>query len=71
VIVDDRGRVFASANREAGVIMWDADGKVAWKYEGPNNEGLSGPRGLAFDKTGNLLVVDEATLRVLSVKPPP
>jgi hypothetical protein len=70
VLVDDRGRVFVSANREAGVLMFDESGKIAWKYEGEPGQPLSGPRGLAFDGKGNLLVVDEATRRVLMVRMP-
>lgn len=70
VIVDSKGRVFASANREAGVLMFDSSGKLAWKYSGTPESPLAGPRGLAFDPKGILLVVDDASLRVWPIKPP-
>jgi streptogramin lyase len=70
VVVDERGRVFVSTNRVAGVYMFDAKGRPAWKYEVPKGDSLNGPRGLAFDGKGNLLVVDEATQRVLTLKMP-
>jgi hypothetical protein len=70
VAVDRNGCVFASANRVAGVHMYAPDGKELWKYEGDSAAHLSGPRGLAVDGKGNLLIVDEASLRVLSVRIP-
>ena len=70
VAVDRNGNVFVSANRVAGVHMYGPDGKEKWKYEGDALAHLSGPRGLALDDRGNLLIVDEASLRVLSVRIP-
>lgn len=70
VVVDERGRVFVSTNRVAGVYMFDAEGKPAWKHEVSEGDWLNGPRGLAFDGKGNLLVVDEATQRVVTIKIP-
>jgi DNA-binding beta-propeller fold protein YncE len=70
VALDGNGNVFVSANRVAGVHMFSRDGKEIWKYEGDSVAHLSGPRGLAVDKRGNLLIVDEASLRVLTVPIP-
>lgn len=70
VTVDDRGRIFASTNRNAAVYMLTPDGKAAWKYSGPPDDPITAPRGLALDGKGNLLIVDEAGRRVLSVKAP-
>lgn len=70
VLVDARGRVFVSTNRVAGVYLYDEKGELAWKYQGTPEEPLTGPRGLAFDGKGNLLIVDEATRRVWTVKLP-
>jgi DNA-binding beta-propeller fold protein YncE len=71
VAVDDRGRVFVSTNRVAGVYMFGPDGKVAWGYKGTDLEPIATPRGLAFDGKGNLLIVDESSRRVYTVKLPP
>lgn len=70
VAVDDRGRIFVSANGAAGVYMFDEKGQQTWKYIGTPEEPLASPRGLAFDGNGNLLIVDAASRRVLSVKLP-
>jgi len=70
VLVDERGRVFVSTNRVAGVYMYDETGQLAWKYQGTPDAPLTGPRGLALDGRGNLLIVDEATRRVWTVKAP-
>jgi hypothetical protein len=64
VAVDDRGRVFVSTNRVAGVYMFNPDGTLAWNYEPPTGDTLNCPRGLALDGKGHLLVVDEATRSV-------
>jgi len=69
VAVDSQDRVFVSTNRVAGVYMFQGD-KITWKYEGTPGLRLTGPRGLAFDGRGNLLVVDEATLRIWSIPLP-
>ena len=71
VLVDHVGRVYVSTNRDAGVVVLDPDGRIVWKYQGTPKEPLSGPRGLALDGKGHLLIVDEATQRVLSVPLPP
>ncbi len=71
VAIDKARNVFVSANRQAGVHMFGPDGKELWKYEGDTIAHLSGPRGLALDGKGNLIIVDEASLRVLTVKIPP
>ncbi len=70
VMVDDRGRIYASTNRNAATYLFTPDGKVAWKYNGTPDDPITAPRGLALDGKGNLLIVDEATKRVLTVKAP-
>ncbi|MGC8668038.1 MAG: CARDB domain-containing protein [Chthonomonadales bacterium] len=71
VQVDREGRVYVSTNRDAGVVVLDRDGRVLWKFQGTPVEPLSGPRGLALDGKGHLLVVDEASQRVLAISLPP
>lgn len=71
VLVDRRGHIFVSTNRDAGVVAMDGGGRILWKYQGTPSQPLSGPRGLALDGMGRLLVVDEATQRVLTVPLPP
>jgi hypothetical protein len=73
VAVDERGRIFVSTNRVSGVYMFDGlngPEKPIWEWHGTKDDELYCPRGLAFDGKGNLLVVDESTRRVRSVKLP-
>jgi DNA-binding beta-propeller fold protein YncE len=73
VAVDPRGRIFVSTNRVAGVYMFaglDGPENPTWSYKGTDDDPLSGPRGLAFDGQGNLLIVDESTRKVRTVKLP-
>lgn len=70
VAVDALGRVFVSTNRYAGVYMFGANDKIAWNCEKATGQILSCPRGLGFDTKGNLLIVEEAMCRILTVKMP-
>ena len=70
VAVDERGRIFVISHRFGAVHMLMPDGKDVWQWKGPKNNPLSGPRGMAFDKSGHLIIVDEARQRVVSVKLP-
>lgn len=70
VLVDSRGRIFTSTNRVSGVYMFaglNGPEKPTWEYHGTVRDPLSGPRGLALDGKGNLLIVDESTRKVRSV----
>lgn len=68
VAVDNHGHVFVSTCRVSGVYMFDSTGEVAWHWPLAKDEKLSGPRGLAFDGRGHLILVDEASRRVLSTR---
>ena len=70
VLVDERGRVFVSTNRVAGIALLDSKGAPLWKYEGTHDAPLASPRGLAFDGKGNLLVVDAAARKIVTLKIP-
>lgn len=70
IVIDDQDRVFVSANRLAGIYAYDPTGNQIWEYHGEPDRPLAGPRGLAFDGKGNLLIVDDALRRVWSVPLP-
>ena len=70
IAIDAQDRVFVSTNRVAGIYAYGPDGKQFWEYHGEPGKPLAGPRGLAFDGRGNLLIVDDALRTVWSVPLP-
>jgi hypothetical protein len=65
-----RGDTLFVSTKSNGVVMFDRTGKIVWTYRGTPEAPVTTPRGLAFDPQGSLLIVDERTRRVVSVKPP-
>ncbi|MCB0072171.1 MAG: TIGR03663 family protein, partial [Caldilineaceae bacterium] len=77
VAVDDAGQVYVADTWNGRIHVFDADGTFVrkWGYfNGTNGElgdpyALFGPRGIAVDGQGNLLVADTGNKRILQFTP--
>jgi DNA-binding beta-propeller fold protein YncE len=77
VAVDDEGRIYVADTWNGRIQVFDANGEFlrSWGFFGSTNGELGdpyalfGPRGLAIDNAGNLLVADTGNKRIITFTP--